>query len=270
MVLVFFVSVCGSCSPRLGTGSLGWGSRVSCGNSSALSATHPLSARPALRTSVGATVAAPASCPILGAGNTAQRHPSALDPVPLVKRGSVPTSPHPRSTPEGSTAEPRTPAPGSIPALTLMPLGPSPGCTSPAWEHRGSQGTTVRAARPGTLGTHGDPVAQPSPQAPQPTHSLLTPWPMQGRPRAFCQRMSGFSPRGRAMFLLPQICRWVLEGRRSKIITAPVARSGSGSNMQPSDWGICIAQMAAQEFQSVPRAAAAERLGHPVQLPGVS
>lgn len=72
------------------------------------------------------------------------------------------------------------------------------------------------------------------------------------------------------MFLLPQICRWVLEGRRSEIITAPVARSGSGSNMQPSDWGICIAQMAAQEFQSVPRAAAAERLGHPVQLPEAS
>lgn len=36
---------------------------------------------------------------------------------------------------------------------------------------------------------------------------------------------------------------------------------------QPSDWGICIAQMAAQEFQSSPRAAAAERLGGPVQLP---
>lgn len=31
-----FVSVCGSCRPRLGTGSLQWGSRVSCGSSSAL------------------------------------------------------------------------------------------------------------------------------------------------------------------------------------------------------------------------------------------
>lgn len=42
-------------------------------------------------------------------------HPSALDPALLAERGSVPTTPHPWSTFEGSTAEPRIPAPGSIP-----------------------------------------------------------------------------------------------------------------------------------------------------------
>lgn len=67
------------------------------------------------------------------------------------------------------------------------------------------------------------------PEPPQPTHSLLTLWASSGKAKAFCQRVLGFFLEGRVMFLLLQICRWVLEGRRSEIITAPVAASGSGS-----------------------------------------
>lgn len=66
------------------------------------------------------------------------------------------------------------------------------------------------------------------PEPPQPTHSLLTLCASSGKAKAFCQRMLGFFPEGRVMFLLLRICRRVLEGRRSEIITAPVLGPEAG------------------------------------------
>ena len=153
---------------------------------------------------------------------------SAHGPPRLLQRLSVARSPlseptrgqHGRATQPQAQLHPQ--------ALSLLPLAPAlpsyllfdgDGC---------SPGTTIPAARPGALGTQGDRelAAQPSPQL---TNPLLTLWPSPGRAKAFWQRMLGFFPQGRVMFLLLRICRCVLEGRRSEIITAPVAGSGSGS-----------------------------------------
>lgn len=219
----FLVYACGSRRPQGGERVPGVGERGVLWEQLGPECHPPGGCSPRTRDIRMAPKAALSCCPVPGAG----------DPAVPISPGTAPHRLCRWLQGLSTTQSPLVPVlratcPAPSPARRLLPLIPS--FTSPARGGDGcSRDAVIPAAGARTPRTQGDQGPWTAQLSPRPTHSLRTPWPGWGRAKAFWQRMSGFCPRGRVMFLLLQICRWVLEGRRSEIITAPIAGSGSGS-----------------------------------------
>lgn len=165
--------------------------------------------------------------------------PSARDPSPVAALATVvaehPSGPHPRSPLAQLHRCPSSPA-----LASYLLWG---GQTLTGHRQTGSQ-----SRHPGDWRGPETPRHSHSPGSLRLDHPLLTLQPSSGRAKALCQRCQGFLSWGRVTLLLLRVCRRVLDGRRSEIITG----SGSGSTRSRQVGGFAQHRWQPRNFKASP------------------